>query len=43
VETKGGPLIISFEGDHAFMDGPAVTVYSGELSEEYQWNLSEEM
>jgi diaminopimelate epimerase len=43
VETKGGPLIVSFDGDHAFMEGPAVTVYSGELSEDYRWSLSQEM
>ncbi len=42
VETRGGPLIISFEGERAFMEGPAVTVYTGELSEEYLWNLSME-
>jgi len=43
VETKGGPLIITFEEGKAFMEGPAVTVYSGELSEEYQWSLSQEL
>jgi len=42
VETKGGPLIITFEDGKAFMEGPAVTVYSGELSEEYCWSLSQE-
>ncbi len=42
VETRGGPLIISFEGGKAFMEGPAATVYTGELSEEFLWNLSEE-
>ena len=42
VQTKGGPLIITFEEGKAFMDGPAVTVCSGELSEEYLWNLSRE-
>jgi len=40
VETRGGPLVISFEGDRAYMDGPATTVYRGELSEEFQWDLS---
>ncbi len=40
VQTKGGPLIITFEEDKAFMEGPAVTVFSGELSEEYLWNIS---
>jgi diaminopimelate epimerase len=40
VQTKGGPLIITFDGGEAFMEGPAVTVCSGELSEEYLWNLS---
>lgn len=43
VETKGGPLIITFEGGKAFMEGPAVTVYSGELNEEYWWSLSGEL
>ncbi len=43
VETKGGPLIITFEGEKAFMEGPAVTVYSGELNEEYWWSLSGEL
>ena len=43
VETKGGPLIITFEGDKAFMEGPAVAVYSGELNEEYWWSLSGEL
>jgi diaminopimelate epimerase len=43
VETNGGPLIITFEEGKAFMEGPAVTVYMGELSEEYRWSLSEEM
>ena len=39
VQTRGGPLIINFEGQSAFMEGPAVTVFSGELSQEYLWNL----
>jgi diaminopimelate epimerase len=43
VETKGGPLIVSFEGKRAFLEGPAVTVYQGELSDEYRWNLSQDM
>ncbi len=43
VETKGGPLIITFEDGRAFMEGPAVTVYMGELSEEYRWSLSQEL
>jgi len=43
VETRGGPLIVFFEGDHAYMEGPAVTVFSGELSEDFRWNLSQEM
>jgi diaminopimelate epimerase len=34
-ETAGGPLLITFEEDRAFMEGPAVTVYTGELSEEF--------
>ena len=40
VQTKGGPLTITFEEGKAFMEGPAVTVCSGELSEEFLWNLS---
>lgn len=43
VSTKGGPLIVSFEDNRAFLEGPAVTVYHGELSDEYRWNLSEEL
>ncbi|MBN1323193.1 MAG: diaminopimelate epimerase [Methanotrichaceae archaeon] len=43
VETRGGPLIIYFEGEEAFMEGPAVTVFSGELSEEYQRSLWQEL
>ncbi|HUI39891.1 MAG TPA: diaminopimelate epimerase [Methanothrix sp.] len=43
VETRGGPLIVTFEGENAFMEGPAVTVYSGELSEEFRWNLFQGM
>ena len=39
VKTKGGPLIITFERDKAFMEGPAVTVYSAEMDEEYWWSL----
>jgi diaminopimelate epimerase len=42
VQTRGGPLIISFEAGNAFMEGPAVTVCSGELSQEYLWNLYSE-
>jgi diaminopimelate epimerase len=42
VQTNGGPLIITFEEGKAFMEGPAVTVCSGELSEEYLWNLYQE-
>ncbi|MDD1726347.1 MAG: diaminopimelate epimerase [Methanothrix sp.] len=42
VQTRGGPLIISFEAGSAFMEGPAVTVCSGELSQEYLWNLYSE-
>ena len=40
VQTRGGPLLITFEEGTAFMEGPAVTVCSGEISEEYLWNLS---
>ncbi len=43
VETRGGPLIIYFQKDHAFMEGPAVTVYTGEISDEYRWSLSQEL
>lgn len=39
VKTRGGPLIVTFEEENAFMEGPAVTVYSGELGEEFRWNL----
>ena len=39
VETRGGPLIITFVGEKAFMEGPAVTVYSAEMDEEYWWSL----
>lgn len=42
VDTRGGPLIISFEAGSAFMEGPAVTVFSGELSQEFLWNLYSE-
>ncbi|MDD4580715.1 MAG: diaminopimelate epimerase, partial [Methanothrix sp.] len=42
VKTKGGPLIITFEGGNAFMEGPAVTVCSGEISEEFLYNLYQE-
>ncbi|MGC9515662.1 diaminopimelate epimerase [Methanocrinis sp.] len=41
VETRGGPLLITFEGDRAYMDGPASTVYSGELSDEFHWDISQ--
>jgi len=41
IETRGGPLVISFEDERAYMDGPAMTVYRGELSEEFYWDLSE--
>jgi diaminopimelate epimerase len=43
VKTNGGPLIVSFEGERAFLEGPAVTVYQGELSDEYRWDLSREL
>ncbi|TFH50432.1 MAG: diaminopimelate epimerase [Methanothrix sp.] len=43
MQTKGGPLMITFEEGKAFMEGPAVTVFSGELSEEYLWNISLEL
>ncbi|NYT02436.1 MAG: diaminopimelate epimerase [Methanosarcinales archaeon] len=35
VRTKGGPLMVYFEGDRAFLEGPASTVFNGELTEEY--------
>jgi len=34
VMTKGGPLRISFAGEKAFMEGPAVTVCRGVVSDE---------
>ncbi|MEM0498474.1 MAG: diaminopimelate epimerase [Methanothrix sp.] len=34
VRTRGGPLLISFVGDRAFMEGPAVTVCRGVISNE---------
>lgn len=34
VMTRGGPLLISFVDDRAFMEGPAVTVCSGFISGE---------
>ncbi|MFB3763693.1 MAG: diaminopimelate epimerase [Methanotrichaceae archaeon] len=43
VETRGGPVIIYFQRDHVYMEGPAVTVYTGELSDEYRWSLSQEL
>ena len=43
VETRGGPLLITFEGDEAYMDGPASTVYSGVLSDEFHWDISQEL
>jgi diaminopimelate epimerase len=33
IKTRGGPLIVTFEGDLAFLEGPAVTVYWGSLDE----------
>jgi diaminopimelate epimerase len=43
VETRGGPLIVSFEGERAFLEGPSTTVYHGELSDEYRWILFQEL
>ena len=43
VETRGGPLLITFDGDRAYMDGPAATVFAGELSEEFHWDISQEL
>lgn len=34
VFTRGGELIISFEGDEAYMEGPAETVFRGEIEED---------
>ncbi len=34
VLTKGGELIISFEGEEAYMEGPAETVFTGEIENE---------
>ncbi len=42
VETRGGPLIVSFEGERAYLEGPAVTVFTGELSDEFRWSLFQE-
>jgi diaminopimelate epimerase len=43
VETRGGPLMVYFEGDRAFMEGPAATIYSGELSEEFSSSFCQEL
>jgi diaminopimelate epimerase len=43
VETRGGPLMVYFEGDRAFMEGPAATIYSGELSEEFSSHSCQEI
>lgn len=43
VETRGGPLLINFDGDRAYMDGPAATVFAGELSDEFHWDISQEL
>jgi diaminopimelate epimerase len=43
VQTRGGPLIVSFEGERAYMDGPATTVYRGEVSDEYGWAISQKL
>lgn len=43
VETRGGPLLITFQDDRAYMDGPAATVYAGELSDEFHWDISQEL
>jgi len=43
VETRGGPLLISLEGEKAYLDGPAVTVYDGELSDEFRRVLWQEL
>ncbi|MHC1632015.1 MAG: diaminopimelate epimerase [Methanotrichaceae archaeon] len=36
VETRGGPLMVSFQEETTYLDGPAITVYSGELSKEFK-------
>lgn len=41
VNTMGGPLMIYFEGDHALLEGPAITVFSGILNDEYRSYLVE--
>ena len=39
VDTLGGPLIVSFQEERTYLDGPAVSVYSGKLSEGIRWDL----
>ncbi|HPJ29950.1 MAG TPA: diaminopimelate epimerase [Methanothrix sp.] len=41
VETRGGPLLISFDGERAYMEGPASTVFTGELCDEFHWDISQ--
>jgi len=35
VRTRGGPLMVYFEGNKAYLEGPATTVFNGELTDEY--------
>lgn len=41
VNTMGGPLMVYFVGDHAFLEGPAITVFSGILNDLYRSYLME--
>lgn len=41
VETRGGPLMISFQTGRAYMDGPAVSVYVGELCDDFTTQIRE--
>ncbi|HOT06891.1 MAG TPA: diaminopimelate epimerase [Methanotrichaceae archaeon] len=41
VNTMGGPLAVSFDGEKAYLEGPAVTVFRGVLDPEYYSYLSE--
>ncbi len=34
IRTRGGPLLISFEGERAFLEGPAVTICRGVICED---------
>lgn len=43
VITVGGPLLVIFEDDTVYLEGPAVTVFSGDLDISYIESLSEEL